>query len=184
MNSELTNLLPIERQKDLRREYFFRMGVVIIVSISLLTLIASVLLIPTYVFLSGDVKAKKEQLENIKSQFSSSDEASLSSRLAALSSDAASLIALSNTKSVGTIIRGILAIPHPGISLLNFSYVTPSGLNSKAVTISGISATRSSLRNYQLSLQSDPSVLSAVLPVSAYAKDTEIAFTITITLAS
>jgi hypothetical protein len=184
MHNELTNLLPIERQKDLLREYFFRIGAVTIVSISLLALIASVLLIPTYIFLSEDVKAKKEQLEKIESQFSSPDEASFSSRLAALSNDAESLVALSNSKSVGTIVRSILAIPHPGISLLNFTYATPSGSNAKAMTISGVAATRSSLRNYQLSLQSDPSILSAVLPVSAYAKDADITFTITITLAS
>jgi hypothetical protein len=50
------------------------------------------------------------------------------------------------------------------------------------LSVSGIAVTRGALRAYQLALQSAPFAVAANLPVSAYAKDTDIAFTITVTL--
>jgi len=52
----------------------------------------------------------------------------------------------------------------------------------KILSVSGTAANREALRTYQLALQGAPFTLTAALPVSAYAKDSDIAFTITITL--
>jgi len=46
----------------------------------------------------------------------------------------------------------------------------------------GIAATRDALRNYQIALQNAAFARAADLPVSAYAKDSNISFNITITL--
>lgn len=183
MNNELTNLLPQERQKLLSRDYILRAGAAASVLATILVLSSAVLLVPTYVFLSGNADAKKAELARIESALSSSEEAALSERLAVLSANAASLASLSNARAVSALIREILSIPRPGISLSSIS-TAPSGENgSETVIISGTSATRDSLRGYQLALEGAPFARSASLPVSAYAKDRDIAFTITVTLA-
>ncbi len=182
MRNEPTNLLPPERARVLRRDYMLRVGVVVTVLATVLILSAAVLLIPTYVLLTESTNAKKIHLASIESKPSSADEAVLSTRLAALSSSATTLTALSNAPSVSTIIREVLAISHPGITLSGFAYTPSKGKSSGTVEVSGSSATRDALRNYQLALQGAPFALSAVLPVSAYANDTDIAFTITVTL--
>lgn len=185
MNNDLTNLLPIERQRRLSRDYILRAGVVVAIFLAGLTLVAAVLLIPTFVLLEQSEDAKKMQLANIESSLSSANEAEFSSRLSALSDNVAILMNLSKAPSVNAIIREILAIPHPGITISGFTYSPASSTNkdsAKTLAISGSSATRDALRSYQLVLQKAPLVLSASLPVSAYAKDSDIAFTITVAL--
>jgi len=183
MNNELTNLLPRERQRILSRDYILRIGVIVAVLATVLILSLAVLLIPTYVFLSGNASAKKVNLARIESSLSSADEVVLSERLTTLSENAAALAALSNAPSASATIRKILSVPRPGIILSGLSFIPSTGKSSGTVIISGSSATRDSLRSYQLALQGAPLATSAVLPVSAYAKDSNIAFTITVTLA-
>ena len=183
MRNELTNLLSPERQRALARNYFLRLGVVFVVFLTLLTLVSAVLLVPTYVYLAESVSAKETRLATIESAFSSASEKDLSTRLAALSSDVAILTALSDAPSVSKIISSVLAISRPGITLSSFTYAPAGGKTTGTLIISGTAMTRDALRNYQLALQGAPFAVSATLPVSAYAEDTDIAFTITVTLA-
>ena len=182
MPDERTNLLPEERRRALRRDYFLRLGVVSIVFLTLLTAVAAILLLPTYVFLTESAHTKEARLAGIESTLSSSDQAALSAQLAALSDDAATLEALASAPSVSTTVRNVLAISHPGITLFNFAYAPPTSKSPSIFAISGMAATRDALRSYQVALQGAPFALSADLPVSAYAKDTDIPFTITMTL--
>ena len=183
MYNEFTDLLPPERQSALTRDYFLRLVVVSAVLVSVLILTAAVLLLPTYVFLAKSASAKETRLATIESALSSANEKDLSARLATLSGDAAVLTTLASTPSASTILRTVLAVPRPGITLSGFSYTPSAKKVPSTLSISGTATTRDSLRSYQLVLQGTPSVLSAALPVSAYAKDTNIMFTITLTLA-
>ncbi len=183
MSDGLTNLLPSERRVRVAREYRYRLGVIIASLITLLSFAAAVLLLPTYVFLTGSVAAKSVRLASIRTSLSSSDQASLSARLSVLSSDTAALTALSSASSASGVIRAILAVSRPGITLSGFTYAPASDDKAGTIALSGMAATRDALRSYQLALQEAPLVRSADLPVSAYAKDTNILFTVTTTLA-
>lgn len=182
MPDELTNLLPLERSRAISREYHFRLGVVALSFVSLLLLSAAVLLIPTYVFLVRGANVKEAQLAHIKSVLSASDEAALSARLTALSDDAKALMALSDKPVVSKIMTAALAVSRPGIVLSSFTYTPATGKNPATFALSGVAATRDSLRNYQLALQDAPIASAASVPVSAYAKDANIAFTVTLVL--
>jgi len=184
MRNELTNLLPPERRRALQRDYFMRLGVVSLLFVIMLTLAAAILLLPTYVFLSASESAGRIRLSSIESTLSSSEDAALSAQLAALSNSTASLSALAGAHSASEIIRAVLAVSRPGVTLSNFAYssATVANKNQNTLTISGSAATRDALRNYQLALQSSSFARSADLPVSAYAQDANITFTITVTL--
>ncbi len=183
MPNDLTNLLPPERRRALSREFLLRIIVVAVVLVIILTLSAAVLLIPTYALLGSSADAKRVHLASMEASLSSSDESSLSARLSALSSNAAKLTALSNAPSVSALIQAALLIPRPGITLSGFSYAPSTGASAPAtLIISGTSGTRDELRNYQLALQGASFARSATLPVSAYANDTDIMFSITVTL--
>lgn len=183
MRNELTNLLPSLRQRQLVREYRFRLGIVALLFFVMLILAATVLLVPTYIFLGAVEHTKETRLADMKSILSASDEVTLSARLTTLSRDAATLIALSNKPSVSVALRSVLAVSRPGIVLSGLSYMPVAGKARNTLALSGMAATRGALRNYQLALEGTSFVSAADLPVSAYAKDTNIAFTITITLA-
>lgn len=183
MHNELTNLLPPERQRLLAREYVERLGVVSVALAIILVLISAVLLLPTYVFLIKSADAKETRLSAIDSTLSSANETTLSARLVSLTSDATTLKTLSEKPSASGVVRTVLGVPHLGVTLSSLSYTPAAGTTPGTLTISGSAATRDTLRSYQLALQGAPFALSAVLPVSAYAKDTDIAFTIIVTLA-
>lgn len=183
MYNELTDLLPPERQSALSRDYFLRLGVVSAILVSILMFASAVLLIPTYVFLVKSANAKETRLATIEYALSSANEKDISTRLAALMNDAAILTALAGASSASTVMRSILTVSRPGITLSGFVYTPAVKKIHGALTISGTAATRDALRSYQLALQSAPFALSAALPVSAYAKDTDIAFVISVTLA-
>jgi len=182
MHKELTNLLPLARQHAVRRDYFVRLAVIMLWFVSALTLAAAVLLIPTYVFLVGSASGKEARLATINATLSSADESALSARLLALSQNAKTLTTLADVPSVSGIIREMLMIGRPGITISGLQYTPPSGKNLGAMTISGVAATRDALRKYQLALSSSSLVRTADLPVSAYAKDSDIEFTISIKL--
>jgi hypothetical protein len=139
--------------------------------------VGALLLLPTYIFLSGNLQEKQSRLTNIQSSLSSSEETNLPARLTALSNSATTIIALSKKPSPSDAVRGMLSISRPGIRLSAFTY-TP-GTASSTLLVTGTAETRDALRNYQIALQNMPSVTSAKLPVSVYAQDTEIPFTIT-----
>jgi len=134
------------------------------------------------VFLADAARAKEVRLAGIESALSSADEKALSARLAALTNDAAVLTALADAPSVSNIIRAVIAVSRPGIALSSFAYTPAANKIPGTLALSGTAATRDALRRYQIALQGAPFALSATLPVSAYAKDIDIAFTITMTL--
>ncbi len=183
MHNELTNLLPLERQQALSRDYFLRLGVVIATLLTTLVIAAAVLLLSTYVFLVKASSVKEDRLAIIESTLSSADEKALSARLATLSDNVAILAMLADAPSASVIIRSALAISHPGITLSGFVYTPATDKKIGTLAISGSSTARDALRGYQLALQNAPFARSADLPISVYAKDTDIAFTITVTLA-
>lgn len=183
MHSDLIDLLPLERQNALAHEYLLRLGVVSLTFVTLLTLAAAVLLVPTYVLLSESARAKEAHLATIESTFSSAAGATFSTRLAKLSDNAAILSALARAPSASATLRATLAVARPGIMLSSLAYTPALGAGSGKLVLSGTAVTRDALRSYQLVLSSAPFAAAANLPVSAYAKDSNIAFSITVTLA-
>jgi hypothetical protein len=183
MSDKLTNLLSPDRRRLITRDYVLRVCVVIAVLITILMLAASALLIPAYVFLNGSVNTKKTSLAHIETTLSSAEGEELSTRLATLAANAETLTTLSDSASLSTTIRDILSVSRPGVTLSGLSLTRSKDKSPGTAIVTGLSATRDALRNYQLALQGSQFALSASLPVSAYAKDSNIAFTITITLA-
>lgn len=180
MHNGLTNLLPPTRRHQLVREYYFRLGVVVSIFAVALLGVAALLLLPTYLYLTGSASEKETRLAHITAALASADEVALSTRLAVLSKDAAAIAALSKKPSASVALRAALAVPHPGIALSGLTYVPET--KTRTLLITGTAATRETLRAYQIALEGMPGAISATLPVSVYAKDADIGFTITIAL--
>lgn len=183
MPDRLTNLLPSERRRALARDYFLRLGTVVAIFATALVLAAGALLAPTYVFLAKSVAAKEARLASMRSSLSSSDDAALSARLAALRSDTGALSAIDSAHSASAIVRAALAVSRSGVALSGFEYAPAADARPGTLSLSGTAATRDALRGYQLALERASFARSASLPVSTYAKDRNIPFTIAITLA-
>lgn len=180
MELELTNLLPEERIRSLRRIYFFRLGVVAVLLLSGVTLVHGVLLLPSYMYLRNQVEERTASLTSLTATLAGSEEKEISVRVAALAEDSAYLARLSSVPKASAAIREIAALPRSGIRLTGFSFAPKEGAESE-MSVTGVATTREALRTFEQSLADQPFITSADLPISAYAKERDISFTISLT---
>lgn len=180
-SSELTNLLPEARKRKFRRRYFLRLATVLLILLSLLTLLHGVLLLPTYLYAYNEVTRSKAELALRQASEDAAGEIELTARQAKLVAISADLGQLASTPAASTLLRNLLVVPRPGIALTGFTFTAPSGTGTVArMQVTGVAGSRDALRQYARALGQLPFVTSADLPISAYAKETNINFTITL----
>ncbi len=179
---ELTNLLPRSGVRVMRRGYFIRLTNVTIALISIVLIAHGVLLIPSYLYASAEIRREQAELDRISSSNSTDQEHSIQSHIASVKDDIEYLGRLGTLPTASGAIRAILQVPHPGIRISGFTYSAPSASTNLAqIAVTGTASTRDQLRGYVQALGQLPYVTNADLPISAYAKDSAIPFTITLT---
>src|SRR5690349_17124318 len=179
MSSDLTNLLPPERIRAFRRSYYMRLGALAVLALAVLAVVHGILLAPAYIYLNDAATLEEAHLSQINANLASGGEGQMNARLGKLESDAGRLVAVASSTSATRVIRAVLGVPRTGITLIGFTYHAPSPVGR--VTITGMATTRENLRQYVLALSALPFAKSADLPLSAYAKESDIPFTITLT---
>ena len=178
MEPELTNLLPKERSHALRQLYFLRLAAVSLVVLAGVLIVHGVLLLPSYLYLRSQVEEREASLARLTASLAGSEEQEISMRVAALAADSSHLARLSSVPKASAAVSAIIALPRPGIRLTGFSFAPED--EGAVMTVSGVASTREMLRRFEQSLASEPYVTAADLPISAYAKESDIAFTITL----
>lgn len=178
------DLLPPERRRALKRSYIRRLFVAAAILAALLAVAADALLLPTYRYLANAERAKEVQLAALTAAVANAEQGASAKRFTELEADAETLDALGTPPSASAILRSALAVPRPGVTLTSFNYAPATGAKSGALTLVGTAASRDDLRAYQLALSGTAGFAGADLPVSSFAKDSDIPFTITVTLAT
>ncbi len=180
MKSALVNLLPPEREKQETRGYYLRLTSTVLVFAAFLLLCASVLQGPLLLFQWERMRALNAESNALSGQLSSTSGGEFSNRIKRLEGNISYLSRLATSTSVTENVASLTGLPHTGVQLSGLSYV-PGTKNSGNMTISGMASTRTALQRYVDVLGTVPFVKNADLPISAYAKDSDIPFTITVT---
>ncbi len=181
MSHELTNLLPKEKTRAFRREYFMRLGTVAVVLAICVVVAHGLLLFPSYLFLSGEVASHTSELSALTASLGAQDEQQVSARIASLAEDTEQLARLETVPSASAAFRAMLAVPRSGILLTGISFSPPKQKDDGRMMISGSATTRTALQSFKEELASLPFVTSADLPISSFAKESDIPFSITVT---
>lgn len=182
MQSELTNLLPSSNARTLARRYFMRCATVFILLTTLAVIAHGIFLIPTYVYARGEVVREQTELDALTQKLASENGSDTGKRTAAIQTDVQYLSRLDGRPTASGAIRAVLAVAHPGIHISGFTITAPATTDAQmSMVISGVSDTRDALRSYVGALGQLPSISKADLPISTYAKETNIPFTITLT---
>lgn len=181
MHDELTNLLPLQKKRAFKREYFLRLGVVGLLLLSAAAVFGGVLLLPSYLTFTQERKAKEIRLAQLEATLQNAQERALGERLGQLSEDATRLVRLESFPSGSTAVRTILQVSRPGIRLTRISFTPGVSEKDSTMMLSGTAATRDALRQYDAALSALPSVTASELPISTYAKETDLEFIITLT---
>lgn len=179
---DLTNLLPPERTRLLARDYAYRAATTMLVMVGILAVVHGALLAPTYLYARDQQELRAKRLSELSEKRAASGYEELSSRIATFSSRLARLADLRIAPSASDSIRAILAAPRPGVTLSSFTFAAAEGGGGERMTVSGTAATRESLRSFEHELGSLSFVRSTDLPLSTYAKESAIPFSIALAL--
>lgn len=179
--SELSDLLPVAKKRALRREYFVRLVTVFLGLATLLVIIHGILLAPAYLYAHAQAAREQDELTRIVSSASSEQERAVNAQIASIQSDITYLGRLGTLPMASDAIRAILAVPHRGVRISGFTFTAPTATSPAQMTVTGTASTRDTLRAYVSSLGQLSYVSKADLPISAYAKDSNIPFTVTLT---
>ena len=163
----------------MRQIYFLRLAVVSIALLASIVLIHSVLLLPSYLYADSQVRDREAELALRSAKLAGSGEQEIDARVMKLSGDASYLAGLGAVPKASSAVSAVLSLPRAGIRLTGFSFA-PEG-EGAVMMVSGIADTREALRRYEEALANEPYITSASLPISAYAKESAIDFTVTLT---
>ncbi len=182
MNRDLTNFLPEDKKRAFRQLYLARV-MTALVSMLLVVLFAHIaLMFPTYLYVRQEYDVKAKRLADIADTTEKSKQEEVSKRITSLHANLERLHGFLAQPHSMPMIKSILAISGKGIHITSIS--SSSGepqATAFSMRITGVADTREQLRAYQLSLSALPFVSSADLPLSAFAKEKDIPFSIAIT---
>ncbi|MGK2908741.1 MAG: hypothetical protein ACSLE1_02930, partial [Sphingobium sp.] len=169
-------LIPPERARSFNQLYFLRLATVSVLLLAGIAMVNGVLLLPTYLYLRDLAQDRAIELSTLASELDGTGEQEIRDRVSSLSGDSAYLARLSALPKASAALGALVVMPHPGITLAGFSFLPASA--GATMSLSGKASTRDALRRYEQSLRDAPYIDSVDLPISAYAKESDIDFTI------
>jgi cell division protein FtsB len=176
MMHKLTNLLPKERERSLRQTYFLRLVTVGVLLLGGIVAVHGVFLLPTYLYLQDEVAEQKETLATLATAVDDSEQKQVGARVKSLADDSAYLAKLASIPKASASVAAVLALPRDGILLSGFSFAPTK--DGAVMNLSGTAPTREALRRFEQSLKGAPFITGVDLPISAYAKERDIDFTV------
>lgn len=182
MSHDVINFLPEDKIQAFKRMYGAR--VLSAVALALVFVVAAhvALLAPAYVYIHETYTSAQMQLAALQNTDQKGDSNDMVDRVAAAHKNANTLKAFLDTPQSSTFIQALLGLPSDGISLGEIS-VDIAETSGRALTmrVSGVASTREALRTYHLAVSGLPFVAQADMPLSVYARESDIPFSIAIT---
>lgn len=175
------NLLPDARKKVLMHLYALRLGVVAAWLLTGVLIVTVVLMIPAYLYFHQAVQTRTAELAGLGEELAGSEEQQVSTRVKTLNDNAAYLTQAASRVSASGAIRVIASTPRNNIRITGMSFSAGAAGKPSTMNLSGVATTREALRTYVASLKALPYITTVDLPISAYAKETNIEFSIALT---
>jgi Tfp pilus assembly protein PilN len=180
----MINLLPEQYKKSFISEYRLRVAVVLVGFLCLGGIAADGLLLPTYISSRQSQAPGSVTKAASKATAAGPSPAALHAELVAQTATLSQTLSVLSTtgsqnQAFTDIIPTILDQKPRGVSITNITYVLGG-----TVQISGTAATRDELAAFQAALQNQSTISLVNIPISDFAGDTDISFSITITPAA
>jgi hypothetical protein len=170
-------LLPQQQKKSLFRQYRTRLSIVFLVFIASFFLVSTILLLPSYVYLSFSKSTLDEQVVSLEKKIKDKSNKGIMTILGGIQSNLA-LIKPDETE-VASVIKKVTDDMNSDISISSFSY-TFSANNNSSLTFKGVAKTRSALIDFSKELKKELLFSGVDLPISNLAKENDISFNITV----
>ncbi|MDQ2932784.1 MAG: hypothetical protein M3Q80_00170 [bacterium] len=173
------SFLPTIEQKKLKREYHIHLLVVMLFFLSAVGLIGSASLFPSYVQINIEAKEQQGAMNILKSDNDQSGIADLEKELGL---HAIRMAALGDPKqlSVASVIESVVGI-RGTVKIEAISIDQTFSTTSMIIKITGKAPTRDSLSGYKSRLEKMVAGTKVELPLSDFAKNKDIPFTMRVT---
>jgi type IV pilus assembly protein PilM len=179
------NILPYEKKKILRKEYWMRLFTIVLNLIALTGITATFLLFPSY-FLS---KSKENLVESSLETFNNGNPDLTNNNINKITSDINLKLEMLNKTEASyqindQVLNNILSSRTSGItfSQILFNKKITEGGDTSTLEIYGTATSRDSLRNFKTALDNNPSFSEVNLPISDFLEKSNLSFTISITM--
>ena len=174
------NLLPKSEKNTIRREYRMRLAIVVLWLSFATFLIASFLLLPSFVLSSAKEKAAVHRFATLSAEVERASGAKLRDLLADIQSRLRFFSRKAPAARWHELLTQLVSLKTNTVSLTAISF-TGGESGTRLVTIAGTARDRTGLRAFAKSLERVSSFEKIDVPISNYAKDTDIEFSIHIT---
>ncbi len=175
------NLLPENLRNKIKKEYRFRLAIVVLSFVILSQISFLVFLFPSWLISFYKEKDYLVKSDEISKTISALDVASTTSFIKVLNQKLSNINEAMEYPAMMPVFDSILSVKSSAIRLSGI-YYTSTDSNSAVVTISGMSDKRDSLVSFTDSLRKIDSFASVDLPISNLAKDKNIDFTVSINI--
>lgn len=177
----MINLIPPEGHKAIKREYIYRVGATLCFLFAIVITILTVAFIPTYVLTTAQINAL--QLESLRESSKDVSFVTADEEVRVTKNILTQLKTATTSYAMSTVINEIQHKAPSTILFKNFTADAPKGKFDK-VQVQGVSPTREALARFRSSLEESDMFVKAEVPISDLAKDTDLPFVMTITLAN
>ena len=180
----MSNLLPPKNKLALLKLYRKRYVSLAFFSLAALSVVAIVLLLPSYLYL----RSSQIVLETEYDTLSSYETSTIAAQLAATVTDInGRLAAFPATSPASPLIAGmidpILQVESPAIHIAEFDYAPGITSVQAKISVSGIADSRTDLLAFADKVRNIASFTSVDVPITNYIKDTDVPFTLTAVVA-
>lgn len=176
----MSNLLPLTAKQNVRYEYWTRVVTVWVLLIAAALFIVGTLRIPSYVF----IQAELDVLEESAAEHNQEQQAFLEAKEGLEQADKTAALFLSgyDMPVFSSVYEKIITLAGPGISVTGVTLGrTEEGFELAEISVTGVAQTRAGLAAFREAVVADEQFVDMNLPISNFAKDSDIAFSVTIT---
>ncbi|MBY0309745.1 hypothetical protein K2Q16_01200 [Patescibacteria group bacterium] len=177
----MINLIPPEARSRILVEYWVR---VVTAWLSLLAIAATVvgaLLFPAYVLVTSQVKSSAAEADKVRARVAELD--TTTKVLDSATEEARMIVAAAQEPVLTEVVAIVEGLLPTGVEVSAYS-LARLGAGVAPVVVRGTATTRSALASFREGLVNHPKIVKVDLPISNFAKDRDLIFTVTLTMSS
>lgn len=177
----MINLIPPDARSRIVTEYWVRVVTVWLLLLAVAATVVGALLFPAYVLVTSQVNLSTTEADVARARVGEHD---VTTKVLDAASEEARLIAVgAQDPRLTQVVEVIEEIIPAGVAAGSYT-VTRQGGGVAPVILRGTATTRAALAAFRDSLLAHPRIARVDLPISNFAKDRDITFTVTLTISS
>ncbi len=175
----MINLLPETEKQFVKSEYSRRRLIIVLFFVFETAVVAALFLVPAFFIARYHLQGLKQTAQILQSNIAIANKQSLSETISLVNKKIAT-IEQEPSQKFTEIVDGIAAAKSDGIRITSFSL--QQNASTANMTVKGNAKTRENLLDFSNKLKGNSAYKNVHLPISNFAKDSDIDFTLVITI--